>query len=150
MKGVIFYPSAPSDVEGIIELRQEVLHPGGPRERVVYKQDQDESTVHLIYKNSQGKVLVTGTLILEPEEGFDEESFRIRGMAVSEVLRGRGIGTKLLEAFIQTAKDKSISKIWCNARVKALPLYERKGFVKTGSVFDVPGSGPHYRMRMLM
>lgn len=142
--------SKPEDLEGIIQLRQEVLHPGGPRDRVVYAQDSDEATVHLIYKNEEGAVLVTGTLILEDEEETESKgkSFRIRGMAVAESLRGQGIGSSLLEGFIQAAKEKTIKNIWCNARVKAMPLYERKGFVKNGNIFDVPGSGPHYRMRL--
>ncbi len=137
-----------SDVEKIIELRQEVLHPGGPRDRVVYVQDKDPSTVHLIHKDDEGEVLVTGTMILESEDGSSEKEFRVRGMAVSEKLRGKGVGTKLLEGFIEVAKEKRVFKIWCNARVKALPLYERKGFIKFGDPFDVPGSGPHYRMRL--
>ncbi|MGH1468640.1 MAG: GNAT family N-acetyltransferase [Bdellovibrionales bacterium] len=140
--------SLESDLEKIIELRQEVLHPGGPRDRVVYAQDKEDSTIHLIHKDLNGDILITGTMILEAEEENGEQEFRIRGMAVSEKLRGQGLGTKLLEKFIEVAREEKVYKIWCNARVKALPLYERKGFVKTGEPFDVPGSGPHYRMRL--
>lgn len=136
-----------SDLSKIIELRQEVLHPGGPRDRVVYKEDEYSDTIHLILKNQEGDLLVTGTLILEKEETIQ---YRIRGMAVKESLRGQGWGSTLLDSFINVSKEKKAEKIWCNARVKALGLYERKGFVKIGEPFDVPGSGPHYRMQLFI
>lgn len=137
-----FLKAKPIDLSGVIALRQKVLHPTGPIDRVIYSEDSDESTLHLILK--EGGVLVAcGTLI---DEG--DGVFRIRGMAVSESLRGQGVGSKLVELFIAHAVKNQARLIWCNGRVAALSLYERKGFVKTGEVFDVPGSGPHYKLML--
>ena len=130
-----------SDVDSVVALRHKVLHPGGPINRVLYDEDHDASTLHLILKMNK-QVEACGTLI---NEGGGV--FRIRGMAVSESLRGQGLGSKLVDAFIEHVRSKEgTCQIWCNGRVAALGLYERKGFVKTGSIFDVPGSGPHYKL----
>jgi ribosomal protein S18 acetylase RimI-like enzyme len=37
--------------------------------------------------------------------------------------------------------------LWCNARVAAITLYERLGFVAEGERFEFPQVGPHQRMR---
>lgn len=138
----LFAKAEISDLEDIVSLRHKVLHPGGPIERVVYKEDSDIATLHLILKNEQGELAACGTLI---DEG--RGVFRIRGMAVSESLRGQGVGSKLVKAFVKHVREqKDSSLLWCNGRVVALSLYERFGFVKTGGVFDVPGSGLHYRL----
>ena len=131
-----------SDLENIIKLRHKVLHPGGPLERVLYEEDRDSSTLHLILKNSAGQIEACGTLI---DEGSGV--FRIRGMAVSKKLRGQGVGASIVECFISYVKENEKAKlIRCNGRLAALSLYERAGFQKTGSVFEVPGSGPHYKL----
>lgn len=148
---MVLVKSKAVDLIKIIELRQEVLHPGGPRGRVVYAQDELETTTHIILKNeNNAELLVTGTLILESEVAGGDNEYRIRGMAVRESLRGQGWGSKLLDKFIEVSREDGVSKVWCNARVIALSLYERKGFVKTGEPFDVPGSGPHYRMQLFL
>ena len=136
-----------SDLKEIIEVRQEILHPDGPRERVVYEPDEEESTLHLVYK-SNDQILAVGTMMFENEDEASSGDLRIRGMAVKAELQGQGVGRQILDEFISFAQEKNVNKIWCNARVRALPLYERKGFVKFGKPFDVPGSGPHYRMRL--
>lgn len=133
----------PQDLAKIIKLRQDVLHPSGPTERVTYLEDEDPQSLHLILKNEFGSLKACGSLI---DEGGGV--FRIRGMAVSPDLRGRGVGSKLVKLFIEHAKDRRAQLLWCNGRVAALSLYERQGFVKSGEVFDVPGSGPHYRLEL--
>jgi len=130
------------DLKELIDLRQKVLHPGGPRDRVVYAEDSDESTLHLILKENK-KIVACGTLI---DEGGGV--FRIRGMAVSDNFRGRGVGSSLVEYFIDHVKKHNGHLVWCNGRVKALSLYERHGFVKNGDVFDVFGSGPHFKLKL--
>jgi len=138
---VKFEKALTKDLEAVIALRHKVLHPGGPIKRVVYDEDRDESTLHLVLKDKEG-IKACGTLIHE-----GDGVFRIRGMAVSESLRGQGLGSKLVDAFLEHARLKEAARqIWCNGRLVALGLYERKGFVKTGPVFDVPGSGPHYKL----
>lgn len=136
-----------TDLEQIVYLRKEVLHPKGPLSRVTYAKDLHSETLHIGCKDKEGALTAVGTLIPESErEEYSSSVFRLRGMAVKESLRGQGLGSQILDYFIDYARDKKAIKIWCNARVHVLSLYERRGFKKVGETFDVPGSGPHYKM----
>ena len=74
--------------------------------------------------------------------------WRIRGMATAAHARGRGAGTKVLQALVQHAIDNGATRLWCNARTPARSLYERAGFVATSDEFETPRIGPHYRMEL--
>lgn len=127
----------------LIELRKKVLHPHGPVERVLYLEDSYAETLHVAIRE-EGRLIACGSLI------FEKTVARVRGMAVADGQRGKGLGSLILDALIEGAKDKGVAKIWCNARVAALSLYERKGFQKVGDVFDLPGGGPHYRLEFFL
>jgi predicted GNAT family N-acyltransferase len=36
--------------------------------------------------------------------------------------------------------------MWCNARIPAVPFYERLGWKTFGAAFEVAGIGPHVKM----
>jgi predicted GNAT family N-acyltransferase len=74
--------------------------------------------------------------------------WRIRGMATAPQARGRGAGTKVLQALVQHAVDNGATRLWCNARTPARSLYERAGFIATSDEFETPRIGPHYRMEL--
>jgi GNAT superfamily N-acetyltransferase len=63
-------------------------------------------------------------------------------MAVLPELQGAGIGGELLE---RLQADLGAA-LWCNARVKAVPFYQRHRWVPRGAPFEVAGVGPHLRM----
>ena len=60
--------------------------------------------------------------------------------------RGRGIGTEILAALLQTADAASATRVWCNARTPAVNLYRRAGFTTISDEFEIEGIGPHYVM----
>lgn len=138
----------PSMLEDIQEVRQKVLHPDGPRERVTYTQDEHPRTLHV--GAFEGTRLVgVGTLIPEDEnEEVSDTHFRVRGMAVLPEFQGQGIGHNLLEMmfFHLLDHEPKAELLWCNARISALNLYSRFGFKIQGPEFDIPGSGPHKRL----
>ena len=74
--------------------------------------------------------------------------WRIRGMATAPDARGRGAGTRVLQALVQHAIENGATRLWCNARTPARNLYERAGFVATSDEFETPRIGPHYRMEL--
>ena len=74
--------------------------------------------------------------------------WQLRGMSVSETQRGRGIGRAIVERCIAAAREENAPVLWCNARVRAVPLYQRAGFVGVGEIFEIAGIGPHLRMRL--
>ncbi|MCO5114429.1 MAG: GNAT family N-acetyltransferase [Bdellovibrionaceae bacterium] len=141
----------PSMLEDILGLRQAVLHPHGPPQRVTYAQDLHPRTLH-IGAFEGAKLVGVGTLIPEDEdEVLSERIFRIRGMAVLPEFQGSGIGHTLLEMMFNHLIDNEpkAEMIWCNARISALNLYTSFGFKIHGAEFDIPGSGPHKRLRRI-
>lgn len=128
-------------------LRSAVLRPGLPMELNVYEQDDDPSTFHAgVY---DGKLLIgVATVFNESSTGEKPTNhWRLRGVAVLESYRNRGIGDKMLGVCIAYAGEAEGTEIWCNAREQARPFYERLGFAVEGERFVDAVSGPHYRMR---
>ena len=75
-------------------------------------------------------------------------AWRIRGMATAPRARGRGAGTAVLGALVRHASEQGATGVWCNARVRAIPLYERAGLRVVSDVFEPPDIGPHVRMEL--
>jgi GNAT superfamily N-acetyltransferase len=94
----------------------------------------------------EGDVLIAVGVV--GPEGEARGDWRIRGMATAPQARGRGAGTRVLQALVQHATNNGATRVWCNARTPALSLYERAGFVATSDEFETPRIGPHYRMEL--
>ena len=71
---------------------------------------------------------------------------QLRGMAVSEYCQGKGIGKMLIEKAEEILQKDKISKIWMNAREKAVPFYEKCGYKIEGEIFIIKPIGFHYLM----
>jgi predicted GNAT family N-acyltransferase len=73
-------------------------------------------------------------------------------MAVAEEVRGEGVGGRLLMGSLtrMALREPGIAKVWCNARERAVGLYERHGFVGVGEPFEVAEIGMHRRMERAM
>ena len=83
------------------------------------------------------KIVGCATLQLDPREGC---KYRIRGMAVDSEFRNRGIGADIVEN-LQNEVKKENTGIWCNARIKAVPMYARCGFKIVSEIFEIEGIG---------
>ena len=90
------------------------------------------------------ELIAVGLVGPEGEPG----DWRIRGMATKPEARGRGAGTRVLQALVRHAVDHGATRLWCNARTPALSLYERAGFTAASEEFETPRIGPHYRMEL--
>jgi GNAT superfamily N-acetyltransferase len=91
-----------------------------------------------------GELVAVGLIGADGEPG----DWRVRGMATRPDARGRGAGGAILHALVQHAIDQGATRVWCNARTRALNLYERAGFVIASEEFEPPDIGPHYRMEL--
>lgn len=77
------------------------------------------------------------------EEG--NKTVRLRQMAVSPVLQGKGIGRVLMNFAENVARDKGFKKINMHARKNAVGFYEKLGYKTIGDeFFEV--TIPHYMM----
>ncbi len=90
------------------------------------------------------ELIAVGLVGAEGEPG----DWRVRGMATLPRARGRGAGGRILQALVQHAAAQGATRVWCNARVRALTLYERAGFVVASERFESPQTGPHHRVEL--
>jgi L-Ala-D/L-Glu epimerase len=140
------------DPERTRQLRHDVLRSGMPYETTHFDDDTDPLAAHfaLLLPRSHREVDVSedsvleelvvavGTVIPGPPP-WDEDaagSWRIRGMATKEELRGLGLGRRVLDALVDHAASHHGTMIWCNARIGALDFYRQAGFVAVGDLFD--------------
>jgi GNAT superfamily N-acetyltransferase len=135
------------DAQAVRPLRAEVLRPGQPHEQLIFPGDDEPDTLHVAVA-VQGRIVGVASVMREP---YPDDplagDWRIRGMATSAEMRGRGIGGALLARCEQHARDHAGARLWCNARVRAQTLYGRAGFAVDGEEFEIPMIGPHYLMR---
>jgi GNAT superfamily N-acetyltransferase len=135
------------DAEAVRPLRGEVLRPGQAREQLTFPGDDAPETLHAAIA-VEGRIVGVASVMREPYPHDPlAGDWRVRGMATSAEMRGRGLGAALLGRCEQHARDHAGARLWCNARVRARALYERAGLAVDGDVFEIPLIGPHYLMR---
>lgn len=133
-------------VEEILPLRQIILRPGYSLEQSRFDGDTDVSTFHLaLYVN--GTIRAVATYMQDDSEKLpNKNQYRLRGMAVDEDFQGKGLGKEVFREGERILKEKGITHLWFNARIKAVPFYESSGCRILGDEFDIPTVGPHYFM----
>jgi GNAT superfamily N-acetyltransferase len=136
---------ARADASTVRPLRQLVLRPGRSPGDVAYH--ADSVATHFAAYDFADEVVGVATVFPQPYPLTGEAGWRLRGMAVAEHARGSGCGARLLIAVLDHVTAEGGAMLWCNARVSALGFYQRYGLSVDSEVFQVPGGGPHHRMR---
>ncbi|MFZ6665642.1 GNAT family N-acetyltransferase [Peijinzhouia sedimentorum] len=96
----------------------------------------EESSIHLIAKDNDGKALGTCRW-RQTDKGIKMERF-----AVLKEARGKGVGARLVEACLASISSRPFTKgkkRYLNAQVSAIPLYEKFGFKEVDELFDECG-----------
>jgi GNAT superfamily N-acetyltransferase len=137
----------PVPLADVLPLRQRVLRPHQRVDEVEFEGDRRPGALHVGAFEDARLVGVASVLPDRHPDLPDPDAWRVRGMAVDEPVRGRGVGGLLLERCVEHARVVGGALVWCNARVGAVAFYERHGFVVEGDVLDVDLVGPHVRMR---
>jgi predicted GNAT family N-acyltransferase len=121
-------------------LRGEVLRPGRPAESSVMPGDDHPLSRHAA-ATVDGVAVAVGTILPEapPWDPDLDSSWRLRGMATRDGLRGGGLGSAVLAALLEHARREHGRLVWCNARIRAQPFYERFGFAPRGEHFMTEG-----------
>lgn len=92
--------------------------------------DADLSAHHVLALNSAGLALGCGRLL---DNGL------IGRVAVMTDARGRGLGTSLMNALVDTAQNLKLSSVSLHAQEDAQPFYKKLDFIPTGSTFMEAG-----------
>lgn len=115
---------------------------------ILIKTLKDPGDAEVIVAELDGQ-LVGSVLLFPPESNsygdwVDDASYpELRLLAVTPEARGRGIGKMLMEACIERSRQAGASAIGLHtgdSMAVALPMYERRGFVRVPELdFDVEG-----------
>jgi predicted GNAT family N-acyltransferase len=129
-------------------LRQRVLRAHEEVGHLALPGDDDPDTCHVAALTASDEVVSTANVRREPPpwQPNAEHGWRLRGMATSEQLRGRGLGARLLDAALVHVANRGGGLVWCNARLPAQRFYGRAGFKTRGEPWDDPDLGPHVVM----
>ena len=120
-------------------VRHAVLRNGLPLKTCAFDRDEDIDTLHIgAYANKK----LVGVLTLLP----NATDVQLRGMAVLPEMQKLGIGFQLILEAEKCVMSMGISLLWMNARLVAIPSYERCGYQKLGDKFRLPFGGEHYKM----
>jgi len=101
----------------------------------------DETCRHALALNAKGDAIGCGRIALPK----GRSPARIGRLAVLPEWRGKMVGTALLEALLDHARDMHYPQVMVNAQVQALPFYYRFGFEEEGKEFLDAGM-PHIKL----
>lgn len=127
-------------------VRHPVLRAGKPVETCIFPGDEDEGTIHLGYFINCALVGIASLYPQSHPELNAQNPYQLRGMAVLPHHQGHGYGEALVREALLKTKINHGDLLWCNARIKAVPFYEKMGFDTFGPPFEIGNIGPHYVM----
>jgi len=96
----------------------------------------DESCYHVLVTAAGNRPVGTGRM--KPDG-------HIGRMAVLKDYRGQGVGSAILTALLDIARQQQRSEVYLYAQVAAIPFYEKHGFTANGEQFMDAGI-PHRSM----
>jgi predicted GNAT family N-acyltransferase len=99
--------------------------------------EMDALCLHAVVYGEQGQAIGTGRLL---------PCGHIGRMAVRKSARAAGIGSAILQALMQHARQRGDLAVVLNAQTHAEPFYRRHGFARHGDEFMDAGI-PHIEMR---
>jgi N-acetylglutamate synthase-like GNAT family acetyltransferase len=127
------------EYDQMVRLRYEILR--RPLKLTFHKEDlEKEKNDILIGAFEEEKML--GCCLLTK---VNKDCVRLRQMAVSNNLQGKGIGASLMNYAENVARDNGYKKMIMHARKTAVGFYEKLGYTTTGNEFTEV-SIPHFVM----
>jgi len=107
--------------------------------------DFEKDTFHL-GAFSGDKLIAVSSFMKASNKKIKGSQYQLRGMATLKEFQGLGVGKLMMEHALKLLKDLKIDFLWCNARVIAVPFYEKSGLKIIGEPYDIEFIGIHYVM----
>jgi len=127
------------DYEAAVRLRRAILRTPLGLDFAPEDLKREAADTHLTAWS--GDTLI-GTVVMTP---YNDNTVKLRQMAVAEEARGLGVGAALLKAFETEARARGYSDITLAARQTAEAFYAHYGYDTDGAVFEEV-TLPHVRM----
>lgn len=129
-------------------LRQLILRPHQLVDELIYPGDNDEYTIHLGAFHKEELVGIVSLFRQKLRNNKESNSWRFRGMATVEAVRGMGFAKCLMNHCIEYVKSNDGKILWCSARTSAAKFYEKFGMKRISGIYYPGGIGPHIIMSM--
>jgi predicted GNAT family N-acyltransferase len=132
----VFRARWPQEEEAIRSIRHQVfvLEQKVPPE--MEWDSRDAICRHVLVEDGTHRLIATGRL---------DPHGKIGRMAVLQAARRSGVGSLVLTALIEWARELSFASCYLHAQIHALPFYHRHGFEEEGFLFYEAGI-PHLKM----
>lgn len=128
-----------SEYQQMVNLRNEILRKPLGLQFTQEELDREKDEI-LIGAFEDDQMLGCCMLVRETDT-----ECRLRQMAVQNTLRGKGVGSALMNFAENIARDRGFKKIIMHARASALGFYQKLGYIVKGEEF-IEITLPHYIM----
>ncbi|AVH72383.1 GNAT family N-acetyltransferase [Nostoc sp. 'Lobaria pulmonaria (5183) cyanobiont'] len=137
---VINIAELPEDFPAIQAIRKSVFQEEQGVDPALEFDGKDEISDHLIaYLNLEA----VGTARIRY---LDDKTAKIERLAVLSIVRGQGIGKKIMENALQVIANQNIPEVVIHAQEYVKDLYKKLDFVEEGEIFE-EASILHVKMR---
>ncbi|MGF7077504.1 GNAT family N-acetyltransferase [Mucilaginibacter sp. R-33] len=111
-------------------LRQRILYP----ESKLYEMEMEEDNHGYHFAAFKDNHIIAVVSLFN--KGND---WQFRKFAVDETMQNMGIGRAVLQYITDFVLVSGGTRLWCNARLSAIPFYLKAGFIHTGNFFSKNG-----------
>ncbi len=106
------------------------------------KDEYDQSGHHRMIVDRHNQLIAVGRLYhSSPDEAL------IRYMAVAEEYRGKGVGSSMVSALEDVARERGVKRVMINARLGAVSFYQKNGYHPVGEGPTHFGKIKHQQMQ---
>lgn len=111
------------------------------------ERDEEDARAYHVLAMQGGHAIGTGRLVSKHLAPPGESGLwgRIGRMAVLQASRKAGVGSRILFALEEEARQRGMSGIVLHAQLESLDFYKRHGYQPFGAVFEEAGM-PHLQM----
>ena len=130
----------------LLKLRSKILRNNINPFKCIYPGDDEKTSFHIgAYIDG---VLVGGVSIIKNKCSHKDfpNCYQLRGLFVDVDHQKKGIGKMIINKVESLLKNKKISYLWMNARVKALDFYLKLNYNNSEIRYDMNEIGLHYML----
>lgn len=128
------------------DLRNEILRPAGTAPFKGIEGENLDTSFH-VGCFLDGHIISIATFLKKSNSLFSQQyQYFMRGMVTHPDYQGQGAGSSVIDFGINELKKRNVNFLWFNARINAVPFYEKNGFSSIGEEFLIPEIGMHVVM----